>query len=140
MTTMTCSICLEDTGVKVIRHRCIAPKKHEIKILKCRHVFHSSCIKKWYSYGGTCPSCRTQIAFHHHGSYYQSLLDSVQLSKLFHIQQYEYFDNIKNELDYLCKYNYFDNSGKLLYVECIQTALIHFCAWYINKNTLDTPI
>ena len=43
----TCSVCLEDlTGAMR---------------LPCGHVFHSTCIHKWFVRHGTCPTCRATV-------------------------------------------------------------------------------
>ena len=45
-----CSICLEKMK-----------QKNKIKFLKCGHVFHATCIKKWNNITKTCPICRAKI-------------------------------------------------------------------------------
>ena len=56
-----CSICLEEIT-----------SKDNIKTLKCKHVFHKNCIRKWYTTKdadrydgdcykvGECPNCRNK--------------------------------------------------------------------------------
>jgi len=46
-----CSIC------RVKTH----PSKHPVKLL-CNHVFHQSCILKWFEHRHNCPMCRRQVA------------------------------------------------------------------------------
>ena len=29
--------------------------------LKCNHIFHNTCIKKWFNTSGTCPICRSNV-------------------------------------------------------------------------------
>jgi hypothetical protein len=43
----TCTVCLEAT-------------KRNDKKLKCRHVFHSKCITKWFETSIECPTCRME--------------------------------------------------------------------------------
>ena len=28
--------------------------------LKCGHIFHKTCIDKWFNYAKKCPNCRTE--------------------------------------------------------------------------------
>ena len=42
----SCYICLE----KLCSEKCI--------VLKCNHIFHSSCILKWYEANKKCPLCK----------------------------------------------------------------------------------
>ena len=137
MTTVVCSICLENTKFKYVNKRFVAPQNNECKILKCKHVFHSRCIKKWYAYGNQCPCCREPMKFHKHGSYYQTLLDDSQIRSLCTLIK---VDVEKTDYNELCKYIYYDNAMILLYTECFKILLFHFCTWYIKQNTLDAPI
>ena len=45
-----CSICFNeyDTSTKVSK-------------LRCNHVYHNDCIKKWFETSGTCPMCRNNV-------------------------------------------------------------------------------
>ena len=43
----TCAVCLEET-------------KQSDKKLKCKHVFHSKCIMKWFEESIECPQCRME--------------------------------------------------------------------------------
>ena len=43
----TCAVCLEET-------------KRNDKKLKCKHVFHSKCIIKWFEESIECPTCRME--------------------------------------------------------------------------------
>jgi RING finger family protein len=38
---------------------CLAPYKEdeEIRVLRCRHHFHQSCVDEWFRISGTCPLC-----------------------------------------------------------------------------------
>ena len=36
-------------------------KESEVSQLKCKHVFHSKCIKEWGHYNPTCPLCKKSI-------------------------------------------------------------------------------
>jgi hypothetical protein len=46
----TCAVCLEGVGAR----------KHDAKKLKCRHVFHTKCIMKWFETSIECPTCRME--------------------------------------------------------------------------------
>jgi len=43
----TCIICLENYK-----------QEEDISLLKCEHIFHTSCINEWFSTRDTCPSCK----------------------------------------------------------------------------------
>ena len=43
----TCAVCLEET-------------KRTDKKLKCKHIFHSKCIIKWFETSIECPQCRME--------------------------------------------------------------------------------
>lgn len=45
-----CCICLETMKNK---------NRTTLKVLTCKHVFHSKCIKEWNKINNTCPICRT---------------------------------------------------------------------------------
>lgn len=32
-----------------------------VRLLNCPHLFHSTCIREWYTYKNSCPICRTDI-------------------------------------------------------------------------------
>ena len=43
----TCAVCLEET-------------KRNDKKLKCKHMFHTKCIMKWFETSIECPQCRME--------------------------------------------------------------------------------
>lgn len=43
-----CAVCLEEV------------KRSESKKLKCKHIFHSKCIIKWFETSIECPQCRME--------------------------------------------------------------------------------
>ena len=45
-----CSICLEEFL-----------NDEDVSLIKCGHIFHSSCIKEWSTYKITCPVCRSEL-------------------------------------------------------------------------------
>ena len=45
--SQTCAVCLEET-------------KRSDKRLKCKHVFHTKCIMKWFETSIECPQCRME--------------------------------------------------------------------------------
>ena len=49
---MFCTICLE--GMR--------PEEELLRITKCRHIFHKTCIAQWGDRNMSCPMCRTDIA------------------------------------------------------------------------------
>lgn len=48
--TAYCSICLEDV-LEGARVRCLN---------KCAHIFHNTCIEKWFAEKSLCPTCRKE--------------------------------------------------------------------------------
>jgi len=46
-----CSICFENTYSKI----------NNVNSLKCGHVFHEDCIRKWKHIKNTCPICRSSL-------------------------------------------------------------------------------
>lgn len=46
-----CSICLEVLPTS-------ENKMAEIKVLRCRHAFHTKCVDTWLERNGNCPLCR----------------------------------------------------------------------------------
>lgn len=42
---------------------CYNEYKNELEVakLKCNHIFHNDCIKKWFMNNGTCPFCRCNV-------------------------------------------------------------------------------
>ena len=48
-----CSICLHNIEVD----------DREIILKKCKHVFHSTCIKSWFKVKSFCPLCKEKIDF-----------------------------------------------------------------------------
>lgn len=42
-----CSVCMEEIT------------SNNVRVLACAHVFHSSCIDRWFLEQRTCPECRT---------------------------------------------------------------------------------
>lgn len=47
--SQTCAVCLEDIS-----------KRSEARRLKCKHVFHTRCIMKWFETSIECPQCRME--------------------------------------------------------------------------------
>lgn len=48
-----CSICLEEYDEKSNLNR----------LMRCKHVFHETCINKWIKTNETCPLCRANVIF-----------------------------------------------------------------------------
>ena len=131
ITPLTCNICLENTNVFCTDNkRLIAPRGCCDKILRCNHVFHNACIKKWYEMGvngQTCPTCRKQINFRNHGLYYFDLLkitNEVLIAILKVINEYKSFHHIDTFI-------YFDNAISCLYIWDKQINCFHVCSWYL---------
>jgi hypothetical protein len=61
----SCSICIEDISCMLGKNtRVILPNKTNCFILKCNHIFHKACIKRWFYENGittTCPMCRSNF-------------------------------------------------------------------------------
>lgn len=78
-----CSICLENLNSKYT-------------ILKCNHVFHTQCIKKWLKNHMECPMCRKYLKEYYSGSvYYKS---KIKLGTKFNL--------ILNDDKFIIKYFY----------------------------------
>lgn len=45
-----CSICINDIDINNI-----------IRVLKCKHQFHQTCIDTWLIHNNICPLCRTLV-------------------------------------------------------------------------------
>jgi len=50
MTCETCTICLDDFELK-----------ERVKILECKHIFHTHCIEDWMKVKRKCPNCNNDI-------------------------------------------------------------------------------
>eukprot|EP00602_Paraphysomonas_sp_CaronLab_P000885 CAMPEP_0185031734 /NCGR_PEP_ID=MMETSP1103-20130426/19358_1 /TAXON_ID=36769 /ORGANISM="Paraphysomonas bandaiensis, Strain Caron Lab Isolate" /LENGTH=186 /DNA_ID=CAMNT_0027567357 /DNA_START=595 /DNA_END=1155 /DNA_ORIENTATION=- len=48
----TCPICLNDMAVG-----------EKVRVMPCKHVFHSQCVDEWLRVNASCPTCRMSI-FH----------------------------------------------------------------------------
>lgn len=58
----TCSICLENDV-------------EDFRSLRCGHLFHQVCIKRWKNNGGkVCPDCRKALCIHNHPIFCKCLL------------------------------------------------------------------
>jgi hypothetical protein len=132
---ITCSICLENTKTYQIgRNRIIAPRGCCDKILKCKHVFHNACIKKWYEIGVNgrqCPTCRNDIHFYNHGIYYYDLLrvtNNILSAIIKVINEY----SVQNQID---TFIYFDNASIILYVCNKKINRIHFSSWFLFNQS-----
>lgn len=68
-----CCICLEPTSFKYTGNRHIKPRTSNDVILKCNHIYHRTCIKKWFVEQDACPYCRSSLEFRE-GSYYKMLI------------------------------------------------------------------
>ena len=144
---ISCAICLEETTYVKCEKRIVKPKYSNPKTvqLKCGHVFHQKCIKKWYAskppwesetkIGNDCPCCRQSIRFR-----------GVSFMYNIAIMEYAYtpiemesgsgadFDqwHEKTEIWYdEIRYIYFDNACICLFINDIKILMIHFCFFYL---------
>ena len=65
----------EEIEVESVKYETIVEKKEkkccicladflndeDVSLIKCEHLFHSSCIKEWSTYNITCPVCRKNL-------------------------------------------------------------------------------
>jgi len=65
----------EEIDVESVKYETIVEKKEkkcciclaeflndeDVSLIKCEHLFHSSCIKEWSTYNITCPVCRKNL-------------------------------------------------------------------------------
>ena len=119
-----CCICFSSEYENIISENNYAPIK-----LKCNHVYHDNCIKKWIKTSGTCPICRNNIFECNNcdgsGIIYDSftgivipleergnILNRNHSNGIFGIHSYDLDDLIINELSY-------DRIKKRLYMSVI---------------------
>lgn len=111
-----CAICLEATSITKEKNF-FRNRGSNDAILKCQHVFHRKCIKKWISDGDngtTCPCCRQPIKLKESYEYYSFIL-LYPLKKA--IKTIEFF---------LDKYIYYDNASIILFIKYILINVLHF--------------
>lgn len=123
---MDCSICLEQTQFG----KCGAkPKGSNDVRLKCKHVFHRNCIKKWFIENDTCPICRDCMRFKE-GGYFKFLMHLFCLRKIIVI--------INHNLFYEDNFIYHDNAMLVLFINYIKQNLLHFSnlRWYLHTDIM----
>ena len=130
MTDIVCTICLEPTKVK--KHvSFLRPKHSNDVILKCQHVYHRACIKKWLVTGANgmnCPCCRDHIKMKESCTY-MYLIFLYPFKKLVH--------NCMHEYDLADKYIYYDNAAIILFIIYIYINIRHHCFLFVKaKNTI----
>ena len=48
---INCSVCFEDIDFS----------NEEVSVLKCGHLFHQECLRRWFDTSRTCPECRSRV-------------------------------------------------------------------------------
>lgn len=110
---MECSICLNDTQ---FTHNLRKPKGCNDTCLKCNHVFHRICIKKWFLKNDTCPICRQEMKFKE-GMYFKALMFMFQFRKYIH---YIIYDEICDGV-----FIYHDNASLILFINSVKQNALH---------------
>lgn len=132
---LICNICLEPTSIVQHTKRKVKPRDSNDTILKCTHIFHRACIKKWYvsspiTFGNSCPCCRTNIRFKE-GNYYNKLL-------LYYVIRQHYNEYNFDDFEYanIIRYVYHDNAILILFVNDVWLLLTHFClfCWLMSME------
>ena len=125
----TCAICLEDTTYVKLYKRVVKPNGGvDCCKLKCGHVFHRKCIKKWYAvcHDSGCPCCRQRVQFRGVSFLYNVvILEYAYYEKESLYYEWEYDD---------IRYIYHDNPGTILFVNDIISCRIHFCFWSLLNS------
>lgn len=130
MTNIVCTICLELTAFK--KHvQFFRPKHSNDVILKCQHIFHRKCIKKWMVTGTNgmhCPCCRDPIKMKESCTYMYFIL----LHPFKHLVH-----NYMQEYDIADKYIYYDNAAIILFIIYIYINIMHYCFLFVKpKNNV----
>ena len=123
---MDCSICMDPTDiVQGYKHK-YAPKGSCGIVLRCSHVFHRKCIKKWYSRtyeGNTCPCRRGKVRFQESSLYNRLIIDFEYISDFLPIFTEDIHDG----------FLYYDNAALLLFVCQVLINMMHFCFYLLKK-------
>ena len=139
---ISCAICLEDTTYVNLQKRVVKPKwlghSHtKAARLKCGHIFHQTCIKKWYAskspwesedrFGNDCPCCRQSIRFRGVSFNYNMAIIEFAYS-----EEISSFESEYELADYYAdiRYIYYDNPGICLFINNIKVCMIHFCFFF----------
>lgn len=146
--TECCSICLEETvAIKTQRGSTVIPRNSGLSLLSCSHVYHRSCIKKWYMSSCDeipgCPCCRRPIHFHKTSTFYIDLLEQIKPS----IISDTTFEFIKQCVSDLIEgyYIYYDNASQVIHISDIMINDLHHTSWSVSSKRMktigsDTPI
>lgn len=122
---MECPICFETIqAIQKGRYVC-TPKGSDVVVLRCTHVFHKKCIKRWYTrdiQGNTCPCCRADV----HVCNISGLW--LHLGMMFEYVRYGdcYCDELTDG------YIYYDNAHIMLFVRNVSQSFIHYCAHFLK--------
>ena len=129
-----CAICLDDTCAIRTEGGCVrAPKRGDVYILRCRHGFHRTCLKRWYTESTesspSCPCCRQPILFNKKSSFFNELLCRSKFTPI----SDDGFRLFSEFIEGLCsiedKYIYYDTPGLALYIYDIKVNSTHHCMW-----------
>jgi hypothetical protein len=129
---MECSICMDPTDIIQGHKHKYAPKGSCGVVLRCSHVFHRKCIKKWYSRtyeGNTCPCCRGKVRFQESSLYNRLIIDFEYLLPLFCP------NTVPESLQDLHDgFLYYDNAALQLFVCQVLINRTHFCFYLLKKK------
>lgn len=142
-----CVICLQDMKVVNLRRtKSVGPKQSGCKRLKCKHIFHTACIKRWATRSAECPCCRATLLFWRHGRYYQHLMMAYELQRALrkkHVREMlmkAYVSCHGHGCMPSEKWWWFEPGHDVVRTVRSKIQATHACSWHDRRNTSDTPI
>lgn len=131
---MDCVICMDEVhDVRRVSKRTICARTSNARVIKCGHMFHHPCIKKWITSGNIeednagCPICRKKVFFHKQPFYMRQLLAIRSLNRDKHFDdQYADYETDDDDEE---KFHDMDDSHEDIQISstsCISRILNYF--------------